>query len=1005
MHHVVVGGGGGRHAEGESAPRTSRRKPDGGEFGGDAAATVAAIVAGLSRGRRGVVTGGPQAPRFTMPTRCSSVLRALTVLGWVFATCAAVAATLTGRVRDQGSNSTLLGASIVLRGLDRSTTSGPGGDFTLSDVPAGTYTLAVSYLGYREFSQPVTVRDGAIAPLDVALTSDAVQLGKFVVEGTREGQARALQQKRSADTISDIVSADALGKFPDGNAAEALRRVPGISVETDQDEGRYVVLRGINSALNTVTLNNQLVGTPSEQGNRGIAMDSVPADLIARLEVVKAVRPDMDANAVGGSINIVTQSAFDRPELFVFGSAGGFYDRFSERTSPNGSLTFGTLFGAEKQWGLVAGFSYSLKEVSSQTVNTRSWAQVNGFWLPTQEQAYDYNIERERFGANVALQFRPAAGHELALRLNHNEFSDTEARQSVLYEHRLGTLTNQTATSGANSQGRASRQYRDYSQTGTIDAASLEGKHQLGDTTLSWQGGASRGERDVPTRVDWEYRSAAGAFPSTFDLSGDVLVIKPNTNAYYDAAQYPFRRVRFRSDLEQEDVYSGQIDVRRAARLADLSLTWKVGAKFVSREKQDDRTNRNYNLAAGAANAFTLADSNLAGPEPVGYFDGLFRYGPTLNLEGNKAYFAANPNRFTLDPLASLTDSISGDFDAKEDVTAGYAMATIALSKTTSLLAGVRVEATDTTYGANELTTVGGTFAGVYKRVTGGRRYTDVLPGLHFNWRPDDRLVLRAAWTNTLSRPNYADLAPRRSFDSIETAVGSGVYTGSLSTGNPQLKPYGSMNFDVSAEYYLAQAGIISVGAFHKEIDNPVFNRTTFQTDVVVDGRRYSTLSTSSFDNAKSGKISGVELNYQQFFKFLPAPFDGFGFNANYTFTDSSVSLFTRADKLPFFKQSDRVANFALFYEKAGFEARVALSYSGDYLDAVGANTNTDIYVRGRGPVDVKLSYRLNRQLKFFGEFLNLSEEPLREYTGVRRRENDFEIYRWKAKFGINFNL
>jgi TonB-dependent receptor len=915
------------------------------------------------------------------------------------------AATVTGRVRDKESSSYLLGATVELRELDRSATSSSGGDFALSNVPAGAYTLVVRYLGYKDYTQPLTVREGDTTALDLALTSDVVRLGKFVVEGSLEGQARALQQKRSAVNVIDVVSSDALGKFPDGNAAEALRRVPGVSLEIDQDEGRYVVLRGINSALNAVTLNNQLVGTPSEAGNRGIAMDSVPADLIARLEVVKAVTPDMDGNAIGGSINIVTQSAFDRREMFLQGSAAGFYDNFSERTTPSGSLTFGTVFGDAKQWGFVVGASYSLKEVSSQTVNTRSWSQVNGFWVPLQEQSYDYDIERERLGVNVALQFRPAAGHELALRLNHNEFSDVEARQSVAFEHRLGTLTNQTATSGANSQGRASRQYRDYHQTGTIDAFSFDGRHTLGDTLLTWRAGTSRGERDVPTRVDWEYRSAAGAFPNTYDLTGEVLVIKPNTADYYNPANYPFRRVRFRSDLEREDVWSAQVDGQRALRFADRAATVKVGAKFVSREKADDRTNRNYNLATGAANLFTLAEPGLAGPEPVNYFNGLFRYGPTLDLEANKRYFAANPGRFTLDPIATLSDSLSGDFDAREDVWAGYGMATIELQKGLTLLAGLRVEATETQYGANELSTVSGTFAGVYKRVTGSRDYTNVLPGLHLTWRATDRLVARAAWTSTLSRPNYADLAPRRTFDAIETATGSRVYVGSLSTGNPNLKPYEAMNYDVALEYYLPHGGIVSAGAFHKDIDNPVFGRTTFQTNVNVDGRQFSTLTTSSTDNARSGRITGLELNYQQFFRFLPAPFDGLGFNFNYTLTDSSVSLFTRTDKLPFFKQSDRIANLALFYEKYGWEVRVALSDSDDFLDAVGANPNTDIYVRGRRPLDAKVSYRVNRHFKIFGEFLNLTEEPLREFTGVRARENDFEIYQWKAKFGVNFNL
>ena len=896
---------------------------------------------------------------------------------------------------------------MALRESDRTAVSSAGGEFSVSNVPPGTYTLTVTSLGYGEFSRQVVVSESGGLDLDIVLTSDVLKLGKFVVEGTREGQARALQQKRTAESVLDVVSSDAVGKFPDGNAAEALRRVPGVSVEYDQDEGRYIVLRGLDSALNSVTLNHQLIGTPSEAGNRGIALDSIPADLIARLEVVKAVTPAMDANAVGGSVNIVTPSAFDRADPFLLGTVSGFHDKFSGRTTGAGSLSLGRVFGADKQWGMVGGFSYSLKDVSSQTVNTRSWQQLNGFWLPITEQSYDYDIKRERLGANVALQFRPAAGHELALRLNHNEFSDTESRQSVLYEHRLGTLTNQTATSGANSQGRASRMYRDYDQTGTIDAASLEGKHPAGAaTTVSWQAGLSRGERDVPTRVDWEYRSATtAALANTYDLSGDVLVITPNTAAYYDAANYPFRRVRFRADREQEEVRSGQVDLKHEARLGDRNTTWKFGAKYVSREKEDDRSNLNYNLAPGAANLFTLAQPGLAGAEPANYFDGLFRYGPTLDLEANKAFFAANPNRFAYDSLASLSDSISGDFKAGEDVYAGYAMASVQLNKEWTVLAGLRYEATETSAGAYLINRPGGTFTGNYKWVTASHDYSHVLPGLHLTWRPNAKVVTRLAWTNTIGRPNYTSLAPRSMLDSTETAPGSGIYDGSLSTGNPNLKPFESMNFDLAVEFYLKNSGIFSLGAFHKKIDHPIYTNSVFQTNVTVDGMRFNTLNTTAPANAKRGRITGLEANYQQFFKFLPSPFDGFGVNLNYTVIDSEATLFTRQDKIPFFKQSDSIANFALFYEKYGWEIRAAVSFSDDFLNEVGTNTATDIYVRGRRPIDAKISYRVNRHFKVFGEFLNLSEEPLREYTGVRPRENDFEIYRWKARFGVNFNL
>jgi hypothetical protein len=202
------------------------------------------------------------------------------------------AATVTGRVRDASSNTYLLGATVTLRELSRDTATGADGAFAFSDVPAGTYTLVASSLGYGDKSEVVNVSAVGARAVEFALASEVLKLGAFVVEGAREGQARALQQKRTENMIMDAVAADAVGKFPDGNAAEALRRVPGVSLEIDQSEGRFVVIRGLDASLNNVTLDGLQVGSPAEQGRRGLSMDSVPADLISRLEVVKAVTPD-----------------------------------------------------------------------------------------------------------------------------------------------------------------------------------------------------------------------------------------------------------------------------------------------------------------------------------------------------------------------------------------------------------------------------------------------------------------------------------------------------------------------------------------------------------------------------------------------------------------------------------------------------------------------------------------------------------------------------------------
>lgn len=937
------------------------------------------------------------------------ILRALAAAG--LSCCvvfSGIAASISGVVRDTDSGRPLPSATISIESIGRTATTDRNGAYTMPNVPAGDYRVTARYLGLEDSTQTVSVGDVASSRVDFDLGyGDVIKLENFVVEGIREGQARALQQKRAAENIVDIVSADAVGKFPDGNAAESLRRMPGVSVEIDQDEGRYVVVRGIDSALNNVTLNSQVLGTPSEQGNRGVAMDSVPAELISRLEVSKAVTPDLDGTAIGGSINIVTKSAFEAPQGFLYGSIAGFYDNFSGRWSPNGSLTWGRILDKDGKWGLVAAASYSKKRFQSQTSDNVDWDEINGFWMPVEQSSFNYDIMRERIGVNLALQHRPNEDTEYSLRLNHNEFTDEEGRQNTDFEYIRGTLSNQTATSGSNSQGRATREFRSYHQTGTIDAVSLSGKHSLAsDYELSWQIGGSRGERDVPKRDDWEYRSGGSAFPNTYDLSGESLVITPSAN-FYNPASYPFRRARFRTDLEQEDVFSAQVDLKRDVEFGSKQGYWKVGLKYVNREKEDDRENDDY-LPQGTV--WTLAEPGLAGGpgdslinrEPENYFRGLYRFGPTLHLENHEAFFKNNPSRFRPDASSTLNNSLSGDYRGSEDVLAAYMMASVNLNSNTTLLGGLRIEQTDAEYSANELRNGTWNVWGA----NGSTDYTTVMPGLHLVWRPNDTTVVRAAWTNTLGRPTYSDLAPRRQIDDVETSVGSGVYIGSASDGNPELEPFESMNFDITVEYYLPNAGILSVGAFHKSIDNPIYGNQTTLSNVTLEGRNYERLVTSRPENAKSGKVTGVEFNYQQFFTSLPSPFDGLGVNLNYTIVDSSADLLLQSRSVPFFKQSDKIGNFALVYEKYGWEARVAMAYTGPFItDISNSGADYDIYTDSRRVVDAKISYRINEHFTIFSEFLNIDEEPLKEFTGVSSRNTGNEIYYWKARFGVNFSL
>ena len=256
------------------------------------------------------------------------------------------------------------------------------GTYLVSGLRAGgPYRVTVTISGFREASKTdVTIAAGDEQKLDFKLEIAGVSEELTV----RAGTALARDEKRASENIIDVVSADGVGRFPDANAAEALRRVPGVSLEIDQGEGRFVVVRGMDSTLNNVTINGQTIGTPAEFGTRGVSMDSVPADLISRLEVSKAIRPDMDANAIGGAINIATVGAFDRPEGFFSGTIRTGYNDMSGRSPFSANASYGRMFGERQQWGVVIGGSYSQRRFDSELYRgaSESWATFNGFLVP-----------------------------------------------------------------------------------------------------------------------------------------------------------------------------------------------------------------------------------------------------------------------------------------------------------------------------------------------------------------------------------------------------------------------------------------------------------------------------------------------------------------------------------------------------------------------------------------------------------------------------------------------
>jgi TonB-dependent receptor len=923
--------------------------------------------------------------------RRSLTLASLAGVSLVALAGTASAGDLRGRVTDSNSGVALQGADLRLVETGRQIVTDSGGAFVVTGLPAGTYTVIARYTGYSAVTQSVVVGEDGVASVNLQLGSElaGTAVGDVVVTGTRAAQARALQVKRSAPTIIEALAADDVGKLPDANAADAVQRLPGVSITIDQGEGRYVVIRGVDSNLNNVTVNGQIFPGP-EGGARRVALDTFPSDIISRVEIVKALTPDMDPNAVGGSINLVTASAFDRPKGFGYGAVNYGYTEKSGNHPYGGSLSFGRLFGPQDQFGVVLSGSYSYRDYESDTIEGAGYRPVGARILPDSQVFRDYSIERTRVGAVANFEWRPNDDLRLFANNTYTRYADDEERDSTTVQYALGTLTNAnaTSTSGTYSGGRGTIELRSRKVVQTLYNLSVGGEYAKGPWTLNFDGVYANAREDTPRRIDWEFRSSTSAFPNTFAPSGPFIDIQsPNLT---DASRYPFRRVRRRTDDVQEDTYSLGFDLRYDLDRASAYV--KAGARYVTRDKSWDRTNLDY---TGVTGTFLL--SQVADVGPTDFLDGRFNYGPQINYGAAEQFFRDNLTRFLPDAQATIVDSLVTDFSASEDVIAGYGMGSFEFHGVT-VIAGLRVEQTNADYEAIDVQTRAGVLVGQPLR-RGGADYTNVLPSIHLRAEPMENLVLRASWSNTIGRPNYTDIVPRRTLDYTELTPG--VFRGTFSEGNPDLKPFESMNLDFSAEYYLTPAGIISFGAFYKDIDNPIYNRTIDQTNVTVDGQFFSLLTTTRPENAENGKIKGIEINYQQQFTFLPSPLDGFGFSANGTLVDSNTTVFGRTDKIPFFRQSNTLGNVAIYYEKYGFSARLALAHRSDYVDALNL-PGLDLHVAERDQLDFKASYELRDGVEIFGSVLNINDAPLQTYLGEESRVSSREIYGPSAAVGLN---
>ncbi len=839
------------------------------------------------------------------------------------------------------------------------------------------------------FAALVTVLAAPVHAQESPSNAEPEELEEVVVSGQRQAELRAVEAKRKSDNVVESLQANDVGKLPDQNVAEAAGRLAGISVATDKGEGRFLIIRGLEPNLANVTLNNQTATAP-EPESRQIKLDDIPSSLIGSVSVIKSLTPDLDANAIAGQVDISTLNAFDKDGTFASARLIAGQYQLGDGKPYEGDATWGRLLGPGGKFGIVLSGNYSTRPINSENLLTgdQRWQTVGIRQLPVQLDVRRYDpIQRSRSGGVANFDWRPSDNTEMFFRAMYAQYKDAETRNRfrVSFPTNPASYTNQTDTTGSITGTRGERYVRKRTETDETFTFALGGKFRIGDNRLQVQATHSRSDKNDPIRDEWRFRTGGSTVAATYDLSDEVFLLTPGAAGFVATNYNAGITYNDRTGDAIEDLSQIRLDFEMPLSFGNDSY-WKLGAKYLDRDKSDDREGRFF---VYNAMGFTLA--NATGVTIPSTYDGRYAFGPAVDFAAARAFFDANPAAFTPDNAASLSDSLGADYEANETILAAYIMTGLRFSKAT-LTAGVRAERAEGDYAAKTITPTS-TLATPFNSF-GGREYTTVFPGVNLKWNLRDNLMLRSAVTTAIGRPDYNRLAPN-------VIVDTGGNTVTL--GNPDLAPLRATNYDLALEYYTSNGGLISLGLFRKDITNPIFVSGRVESGIYGGVPLVNAVITQP-RNGEESEVSGFELSVQMPFDFLPSPWNGFGINTNLTLLSGDTRIPGRADELPLFLQSDRIANAQLYFEKRGFLARVAYSYRSKYLDVIGTGTVSDVYTDDHGQVDARVGYDFNEHFSVFVEGQNVGNVHDRRFIGSENFFVEDEVFGRLIRAGVQAN-
>jgi len=936
---------------------------------------------------------------------------------------------LSGTVRDSQSGEPLPGANVYLDGTAIGGVTNLDGVYHIKQIPSGSYTVKITFVGYKRKELPIQIQPGVTKKLDLTLDFDVVKGGTVVITAQAEGQVAAINKQLRSNTIKNVVSSERIMELPDANAAESIGRLSGVSIQRSGGEGTRVVIRGLSPTYNAITINGDKIPA-TDLGDRSVDLNMISPEMLKGIELTKALTPDQDADAFGGVVNF---QIADAPEGFRYNLRfqEGYNNQRDETGLYKGSLMLSDRFWANRLGIMITGSREKAQRGSDQL--------SAGYYVTREKRAgevyapisisgadLDYTNEiRERTGFSVVMDYRLPAG-----KLILSNFMSRLDRNEIINSNSYSLNNNWRDL-----------ELRDRLSQIDVLSNSLAGEHQFDFGKLDWRLSRSSSLTRTPFNSMFRFRERSAFNQSLIPAEnfGPETLIHAAYNSYGDMGS---QTATFTTDRSFERDYTSQLNLEMPFTLSKkIAGHLKWGGKYVDKSKERDKNhlrrflNSKYPEFARYHTHYGTPDfeyQTVTGgfPSVANYLDENFKAEHFLGGQfdfgkGLDAYELNHlMNAFMLDSLlngSSLEDL--DDYETRESVSAGYILSELNIGRLLMVLPGVRYEHPHTDMTGRkgwipDSETEPELDEPVVYDTTASNSYSRWFPMMHVRVRPTSWFDLRLAYTKTISRPRLDYLMPLKAVDGSAQTV---------EFGRPDLKPQISNNYDLFLSFYGNHLGLLTCGGFFKDISDLIFIRTGHK---ILNAKKEGFTSDlqgltliQPENNPNLTKVKGWEAEWQTRFDWLPGPLSGLVFNINFTHLWSETRFprsFVRQQKINVFPfvvttvvdtfrvgkmpdQANDIMNIAVGYDKGPLSARLSMLHQGKTLSSVGERPELDGFTADLVRWDLSATYRLGKHLNLFFNWNNISNEPDESFQQATRFLTDKEYYGWTTDIGIGY--